>query len=154
MRDLVVQVYELLIGKLVEGLDRLSLSVLSTLLVQLILVLLAKQDKNKNTQLDSKLDSTAEKLTGTIGSEFERNRREMQSSQQAMRLETAKSLGEMSEKIEKLRLDNTEYQGRTEKALSESLNSIRLNNIEQNEKQGKVLAEAVDRMRESNEKRD
>ena len=59
----------------------------------------------------------------------------------------------MNEKIEKLRLDNTEHQGKTEKALTESLNTIRLNNIEQNEKQSRALTEAVDRMRESNEKK-
>lgn len=126
---------------------------LFAVIIILLIMILVRQGKNGNAELEHKVDANTEKLTGALGSEFERNRREMQSSQQAMRLETAKSLGEMSEKIEKLRLDNTEYQGRTEKALSESLNSIRLNNIEQNEKQGKVLAEAVDRMRESNEKK-
>ncbi len=124
--------------------------------IVLLVVLLAKQSKNKNAQLEHMVDSTAEKvvnLSNALGSEFERNRREVRDSQQAMRLETSKSLSEMSEKIEKLRLDNTEYQGRTEKALSESLNTIRLNNIEQNEKQSKALTEAVDKMRESNEKK-
>lgn len=122
----------------------------------LLIVLLAKQSKNNNAKIEHKLDGIGEKsaeLSRSLGTEFERSRREMQSGQQAMRLETAKSLGEMNEKIEKLRLDNTEYQGRTEKALSESLNTIRLNNIEQNEKQSRVLSEAVDRMRESNEKK-
>lgn len=124
--------------------------------IVLLAVLLSKQGKNKNEGLEHKLDGLAEKTAGfsqSLGSEFERNRREIYSAQQEMRLETAKSLGEMSEKIEKLRLDNTEYQGRTEKALYESLNTIRLNNIEQNEKQSKALTEAVDRMRESNEKK-
>ncbi|MBQ2847326.1 MAG: DNA recombination protein RmuC [Clostridia bacterium] len=122
----------------------------------LLIVIIVRQGKNKNDAVEHKIDSASEKivnLSGSLGSEFERSRREMQSGQQAMRLETAKSLGEMSEKIEKLRLDNTEYQGRTEKALSESLNTIRLNNIEQNEKQSRALTEAVDRMRESNEKK-
>ena len=125
-------------------------------IVVLLAVLLVKQGKSNTDAVERKIDSAAEKVTGlsqSLGSEFERNRRETYSAQQAMRLETAKSLGEMSEKIEKLRLDNTEYQGRTEKALSESLNTIRLNNIEQNEKQSKALTEAVDRMRESNEKK-
>ncbi len=124
--------------------------------IVLLAVLLVKQGKAKNENLERKVDSASEKITTlsqSLGSEFERSRREMQSAQQSMRLETSKSLGEMSEKIEKLRLDNTEYQGRTEKALSESLNTIRLNNIEQNEKQSKALAEAVDRLRESNEKK-
>ncbi|MBR5562018.1 MAG: DNA recombination protein RmuC [Clostridia bacterium] len=125
-------------------------------IVVLLAVLLVKQGKSNSDAVERKIDSAAEKVTGlsqSLGSEFERSRRETYSAQQAMRLETAKSLGEMSEKIEKLRLDNTEYQGRTEKALSESLNTIRLNNIEQNEKQSKALTEAVDRMRESNEKK-
>ena len=125
-------------------------------IVVLLTVLLVKQGKSNTDAVERKVDSAAEKVAGlsqSLGSEFERSRRETYSAQQAMRLETAKSLGEMSEKIEKLRLDNTEYQGRTEKALSESLNTIRLNNIEQNEKQSKALTEAVDRMRESNEKK-
>ena len=124
--------------------------------IVLLIVLLAKSGKNNNAEIEHKLDGVSEKtaeLSRSLGSEFERSRREMQSGQQAMRLETAKSLGDMSEKIEKLRLDNTEYQGKTEKALSDSLNTIRLNNIEQNEKQSRALTEAVDRMRESNEKK-
>ncbi|MBQ2841630.1 MAG: DNA recombination protein RmuC [Clostridia bacterium] len=122
----------------------------------LLTVILAKQGKKKDTEALAKIDSVSEKinnLSGVLGSEFERSRREMQSGQQAMRSETGEKLTQMSEKIEKLRLDNTEYQGRTEKALSESLNTIRLNNIEQNEKQSKALTEAVDRMRDSNEKK-
>lgn len=122
----------------------------------LLTVILAKQGKKKDTETLAKIDSVSEKinnLSGVLGSEFERSRREMQSGQQAMRSETGEKLTQMSEKIEKLRLDNTEYQGRTEKALSESLNTIRLNNIEQNEKQSKALTEAVDRMRDSNEKK-
>lgn len=129
---------------------------LLTAIIVLLVILLLKQNKTNNSDIGHKIDSASEKVTvlsQSLGSEFERSRREMQSGQQAMRLETAKSLGEMGEKIEKLRLDNTEYQGRTEKALSESLNTIRLNNIEQNEKQSKALTEAVDRMRESNEKK-
>ncbi len=124
--------------------------------IVLLVILLAKQGKNQNAGVEIKIDSLGEKtteLSHSLGSEFERSRRELQGSQQAMRLETTQKLGEMSEKIEKLRLDNTEYQGRTEKALSESLNTIRLNNIEQNEKQSRALTEAVDRMRESNEKK-
>ena len=131
------------------------IALLSAIIV-LLVVLIAKQGKANNNGIDRRIDSVSEKVAGisqTLGSEFERSRREMQSGQQSMRLETARSLGEMSEKIEKLRLDNTEYQGKTEKALSESLNTIRLNNIEQNEKQSKALTEAVDRMRESNEKK-
>lgn len=126
---------------------------LFAVIIILLIMIYVRQGNNGNAELENKVDTTAEKLTGTMSTEFERSRREMQSGQQAMRLETAKSLGEMNEKIEKLRLDNTEYQGRTEKALSESLNTIRLNNIEQNEKQSRALTEAVDRMRESNEKK-
>ena len=132
------------------------ISALLAAVIILLIVLISKQSKANSSNLEHKTDSVSEKvsaLSQSLGSEFERSRREMQSGQQAMRFETAKSLSEMNEKIEKLRLDNTEYQGRTEKALSESLNTIRLNNIEQNEKQSKALTEAVDRMRESNEKK-
>lgn len=125
-------------------------------IVVLLSVLLIRQGKNKNELLEHKVDGISEKtaeFSRSLGTEFERSRREMHTAQQDMRLETSQKLNEMSEKIEKLRLDNTEYQGRTEKALSESLNTIRLNNIEQNEKQSKVLSEAVDKMRESNEKK-
>lgn len=124
--------------------------------IVLLCVVLAGQKKNKSSETAIKINSVSEKVTElshSLGSEFERSRREMHTAQQDMRLETSKSLGEMNEKIEKLRLDNTEYQGKTEKALTESLNTIRLNNIEQNEKQSRALTEAVDRMRESNEKK-
>ena len=134
----------------------MDLYILGALVAVIILLIAVIVRKNKNNDLSHKIDSLSEKTTAllpSLGSEFERNRREIYSAQQDMRLETAKSLGEMSEKIEKLRLDNTEHQGKTEKALYESLNTIRLNNIEQNEKQSKALTEAVDRMRESNEKK-
>ena len=122
--------------------------------VILLIILLSKQGKNNG--LDHKIDAIAEKtnsLSQALGTEFERSRRESQSAQYNMRVETSRALGEMNEKIERLRLDNTEHQGRTEKALSDSLNTIRLNNIEQNEKQSRQLTEAVDKMRESNEKK-
>lgn len=125
-------------------------------IIVLLVILLVKQGKTDNSDIVHKIGSASEKVTAlsqSLGSEFERSRRETQSAQQAMRLETARSLSEMGEKIERLRLDNTEYQGRTEKALSESLHKIRLNNIEQNERQSKALTEAVDRMRESNERK-
>ena len=96
------------------------IALLLTVIILLITVL-ARQGKSRNPELSQKLDGVAEKTAGlsqTIGTEFERSRRETQSAQYNMRTETAKSLGEMNEKIEKLRLDNTEYQGRTEKTLS------------------------------------
>ncbi len=124
--------------------------------VVLLVVILARQGKQKNPEALMKIDAVSEKVTElshSLGSEFERSRREMQNGQQSMRAETGEKLTQMNEKIEKLRLDNTEHQGKTEKALTESLNTIRLNNIEQNEKQSRALTEAVDRMRESNEKK-
>ncbi len=127
---------------------------LLTIAVILLIILLAKQSKSNG--IDRKIDSVAEKasaLSQALGTEFERSRRESQSAQYSMRVETSRALGEMNEKIEKLRLDNTEHQGRTEKTISDSLNTIRLNNIEQNEKQSRQLTEAVDKMRESNEKK-
>lgn len=127
---------------------------LLTITVILLIILLSKQSKNNG--LEHKIDSVAEKtsaLSQSLGTEFERSRRETQSAQYNMRVETSRALSEMNEKLEKLRLDSTEHQSRTEKTLSNSLNTIRLNNIEQNEKQGRQLTEAVERMRESNEKK-
>ena len=115
--------------------DYLVIALLAVIII-LLIVLIAKQGKNNNTEIEHKLDGINEKTTEfsrSLGSEFERSRREMHSQQQSMRLETSKHLADMSEKIEKLRIDNTEHHGKTEKALSDSLNSIRLNNIEQNE---------------------
>lgn len=131
------------------------IALLAVIIIMLVL-LSVKQKKSNNDELNRKLDSVAEKtaeFSHSLGAEFERNRRETHSAQQEMRTETSKILGDMSEKIERLRIDNTEYQGRTEKALSESLNTIRLNNIEQNEKQSRAVTEAVEKMRESNEKK-
>lgn len=113
------------------------------------IVLLIKQGKAGSGKAEEKIDN----LASTLGAEFERSRRESSEAQRDMRAETAKSLGEMSEKLEKLRLENTGWQGRIEKSLAESLSAMQLNNIEQNEKQSRALTEAVDKMRESNEKK-
>ena len=117
--------------------------------IVLLIVLLIKQGKAGSGKAEEKIDNIA----STLGAEFERSRRESSEAQRDMRAETAKSLGEMSEKLEKLRLENTGWQGRIEKSLAESLSAMQLNNIEQNEKQSRVLTEAVDKMRESNEKK-
>lgn len=117
--------------------------------IVLLIVLLIKQGKAGSGKTEEKIDN----LASTLGAEFERSRRESSEAQRDMRAETAKSLGEMSEKLEKLRLENTGWQGRIEKSLAESLSAMQLNNIEQNEKQSRALTEAVDKMRESNEKK-
>lgn len=117
--------------------------------IVLLIVLLIKQGKAGSGKAEEKIDN----LASTLGAEFERSRRESSGAQRDMRAETAKSLGEMSEKLEKLRLENTGWQGRIEKSLAESLSAMQLNNIEQNEKQSRALTEAVDKMRESNEKK-
>lgn len=109
--------------------DYIIIALLAAVIL-LLIVLLSKQ-KNKN---DAKIDSLNEKiseLSRSLGSEFERSRRENQTAQHNLRMETSARLTEMSEKIE----------------------NIRVNNLEQSVKQGKMLAEAVDRMRESNEKK-
>lgn len=100
----------------------------------LLVVIIARQGKSKNTETERKIDSLKEKtaeLSRSLGSEFERSRRESTEGQHNMRIETSARLAEMSEKIEQ----------------------IRVNNLEQNAKQSKALTEAVDRMRESNEKK-
>lgn len=100
----------------------------------LLAVIIARQGKNQNAEADRKMDLLSEKtsqLSHSLGSEFERSRRESSESQHKMRIETSARLAEMSEKIE----------------------SIRVNNLEQNARQSKALTEAVDRMRESNEKK-
>lgn len=117
--------------------------------IVLLIVLLIKQGKAGSGKAEEKINN----LASTLGAEFERSRRESSEAQRDMRAETAKSLGEMSEKLEKLRLENTGWQGRIEKSLAESLSAMQLNNIEQNEKQSRALTEAVDKMRESNEKK-
>lgn len=117
--------------------------------IVLLIVLLIKQGKAGSGKAEEKIDN----LASTLGAEFERSRRESSEAQRDMRAETAKSLGEMSGKLEKLRLENTGWQGRIEKSLAESLGAMQLNNIEQNEKQSRALTEAVDKMRESNEKK-
>ena len=119
----------------------------------LLIVLLARQGKDKNGSAIATLNEKTGELSRTLGSEFERSRRETQTAQRDMRIETAQTLNEMNSKIEKLRLDNAEQSANMTKIMSESLNTIRINNLEQNEKQSKALAEAVDRMRESNEKK-
>ncbi len=112
--------------------------VLLVVAIILLTILLSKQSKSNNSEfeakIEAKLDGLNEKsteLSRSLGSEFERSRREMQSGQHNMRIETSARLTEMGEKIE----------------------NIRVNNMEQNAKQSKVLSDAVDRLRESNEQK-
>ena len=122
--------------------------------IVLLIVAIAKISKNKNSSDGQKIDALGagiNELSHSLGTEFERSRRENQTAQRDMRLETAQTLKEMNEKIENLRLDNTKQNAELAKAMSDSLNAIRLNNLEQNEKQSRALVQAVDKMRESNE---
>ena len=124
--------------------------------IVLLIILLAKQKDNGKNELPSKLDRMNDKVTElsrSLGSEFERSRREMQHSQSEMRNETARSMSEMNSKIEGLKLEYTEKHAMLEKTVSESFNRIRINNLEQSEKQTAALSLAVDKMRESNEKK-
>ena len=124
--------------------------------IVLLVVLLAKQKANGKNELPAKLDVVNDKvseLSRSLGSEFERSRREMQHSQSEMRNETVRSMGEMNSKIEGLKLEYTEKHAMLEKTMSESFNRIKINNLEQSEKQTAALSLAVDKMRESNEKK-
>ena len=87
--------------------------------IVLLIVLLIKQGKAGSGKAEEKIDNIA----STLGAEFERSRRESSEAQRDMRAETAKSLGEMSEKLEKLRLENTGWQGRIEKSLAAQRNA-------------------------------
>ena len=63
--------------------------------VILLIVILARQGKQKNPEALMKIDAVSEKVTElshSLGSEFERSRREMQNSQQSMRAETGEKL--------------------------------------------------------------
>ncbi len=125
-------------------------------IIILLVVLLAKQSKQGDGTTEKKIDSLAEglgTLSASLGTEFERIRREIQASQHDQRIETARTLEELRTKIEALRLDTTKQNADLLRSISESLNAIRLNNIEQNERMSKALSEAVDRLRESNEKK-
>lgn len=124
--------------------------------IALLAVLLLKQSKQSNGATEKKVDALAENLgtlSASLGTEFERIRRELQASQHDQRLETARTLEELRTKIEALRLDTTKQNADLLRSISDSLNAIRLNNLEQNERLSKALAEAVDRLRESNEKK-
>ena len=84
--------------------DYIIIALLAAIII-LLVVLLARQNKFSTSEIEHKIEGVNEKtseLSRSLGSEFELSRREMHSEQQAMRLETSKNLGDMSEKIEKL----------------------------------------------------
>ncbi len=113
--------------------EHVIIAMLATVIV-LLAVILVRQGKDKSEESNRKIDLLSEKtsqLSHSLGSEFERSRRESTEAQHNMRMETSARLAEMSQKVE----------------------SIRINNLEQNARQSKALTEAVDRMRESNEKK-
>lgn len=116
------------------GFEKYLIIVLLIVIAAMLAAVLIRQKRSRNDGLEHKLDSISEKtteLSRSLGSEFERSRRETTENQHNMRVETSARLSEMNEKIE----------------------NIRINNLEQNAKQSKALTEAVDRMRESNEKK-
>lgn len=128
------------------------IALLAAVIVLLVIVLMKQNKSGSNNKLES-VGKGVDSLAKSLGTEFERSRRETQVSQRDMRLETARTMDDMKAKLDALRLDNAKQNAELTKAISDSLAAIRLNNMEQNEKQSRALAEAVDRMRESNEKK-
>lgn len=129
-------------------------ALISAICLILLIVLLAKQGNAGKTQ--EKIETLAGKtdaLSGKLDSEFERSRREQAGREGEMRRETAGALSGMTEKMEKLRIDNSDRQAKLENSLAGSLNAMMKENSEQNEKLSKQISETLDKMRESNEKK-
>ncbi len=129
---------------------------LLAVIIVLLVAVIFRQSKQSAAPSDVDLRSLAESignLSRSLGTEFERSRRENLATQRDTRLETARILDDMRQKLESLRIDSTKQNAELLRSISDSLNAIRLNNAEQNNRQSKALSDAVDRLRESNEKK-
>ena len=100
-----------------------------------------------------RLEDEIEDLSGELGREFERSRREQSNSQAQMRRETGEAIESVNRKMEALRVDNSDRQARLETAMSKALLQMMKENSEQSERQTKQISQSIKEMSEGNEKK-
>ncbi|MCR4926301.1 MAG: DNA recombination protein RmuC [Clostridiales bacterium] len=135
--------------------------IIACLILNVITILLVLIKKNKSSdekiqEMNIQLNVLKEKLESNgnqISGEISRLRIENAEHQKNMREETAKNLGEMTQKLDSMTEKNYKQQLEINKTVSESLKAINENNIEQNERQTKIVEGAIGKMQESNEKK-
>lgn len=101
-----------------------------------------KAAAKNNTEETAVLHAKISDLSRHISDEFQRSR-----------METAKSLSDMAQKIEVMTKSNYENREKLNDSINHSLNLIRDKTIEQNERQTKIVELSVRKMQESNEKK-
>lgn len=101
-----------------------------------------KAAAKNNTEETAVLHAKISDLSRHISDEFQRSR-----------METAKSLSDMAQKIEAMTKSNYENREKLNDSINHSLNLIRDKTIEQNERQTKIVELSVRKMQESNEKK-
>lgn len=101
-----------------------------------------KAAAKNNTEETAVLNAKISDLSRHISDEFQRSR-----------MENAKSLSDMAQKIETMTKSNYENREKLNDSINHSLNLIRDKTIEQNERQTKIVELSVRKMQESNEKK-
>ncbi len=124
-------------------------------IVAIITVIITKKDKNKSL-IDEKLielKAQNEALAKSLGSEFERNRRESLAFQNRVSDELNQNTKNMSESLSKMTNSNYENLIKINDSTKRSLDNIKESMTTQNEKQTNAVQEAITKMQDSNEKK-
>lgn len=118
------------------------ISVLSLICALGALIFSKRAAKQSSSEDFAVLNSKIADLTKNTSDEFQRNR-----------IETNRSLENMSAKLEAMTKLNYENREKMNETIAQSLNMIRDKSIEQNERQSKVIEASIQKMQESNEKK-
>lgn len=103
---------------------------------------------DKNSELRS-LEQKVDALSKSLGDEFSRGRIEQANNNKNLRDGLAKSIDDMSFRVDSMNKSNFEHREK----VNEMLINMRDKNAEQSDRQNKVLESSITRMQESNEKK-
>lgn len=118
------------------------ISVLSLICALGALIFSKRAAKQSSSEDFAVLNSKIADLTKNTSDEFQRSR-----------IETNRSLENMSAKLEAMTKLSYENREKMNETIAQSLNMIRDKSIEQNERQSKIIESSIQKMQESNEKK-
>lgn len=138
----------------------MELYILSGIIIILLIVLIIISVKNKNDKNSKSIDeklielkSQNKSLAGSLGAEFERNRRESLAFQNRVTDDINNNSKAVSESLGKMTTSNYENLIKINDSITKSLELIRESMMSQNEKQTRMVEASISRMQESNEKK-
>lgn len=128
------------------------------IILQIIVIVISVRNKSNkgDKEINEKLIELKSQNTGlaqSLGSEFERNRRESMAFQNRVSDELSNNSKAVSESLTKMTESNYKNLIKINESITASLNNINESMLSQNEKQTKTVEAAIGKMQESNEKK-